>query len=38
MNIVDVIRSLAGFALLVLLIEWQVFHRKSFKLMMKAKG
>jgi hypothetical protein len=29
---------LAGFALVILMIEWQVFHRKSFGTRMKAKG
>ena len=29
---------LAGFALIVLMIEWQVFHRKPLKIRMKAEG
>jgi hypothetical protein len=29
---------LAGLALVVLMIEWQVFHRKPFRLRMKAQG
>ena len=29
---------LAGFALIILMIEWQVFHRKPFKIRMKAEG
>ncbi|MBK9208727.1 MAG: hypothetical protein IPL71_10705 [Anaerolineales bacterium] len=29
---------MAGFALVILMIEWQVFHRKPLRIRMKAEG